>query len=158
MSEARGDRLPRVGRRRLEGGGGGCIVRMWESIKVEGSLFGWLTFCHAYSMSCEPCSFPNQRSLLGQQARHLSADELIRGRLAAVRVGTVGVANLPGPARGAIVIRPRLARRPKLCALGVEAVAVEVLSTTHGGFRGDCVRHEDGVVGSVDIGIDAKAE
>lgn len=68
------------------------------------------------------------------------------------------VANLPRPARGAVVVCERLAGGVELGLPGAEGVAVVVLGRADGGVGGNGVDHEDGVPWPVDVGVDAQAE
>lgn len=103
-------------------------------------------------------TLPHQATRLGQQTRNLSAHELVRDRLLAVRVKLGLVDHLPCTARSAVVVGLGLAAGAKLGLLGVEGVAVEVLGAANRSVAGDCVNHVDGVVCSVNHGVDAETE
>lgn len=109
-------------------------------------------------MSGKGGALPDQGALLGHEAGDLSADQLVADGLLAVGVELVGVGNLPGAGGGAVVVRHGLALGHELGALVIETVAVKVLGAADGGLAGDGVVDEDGVVGTVDVGVDAEAE
>lgn len=112
-------------------------------------------------MNCvasESRSLPYQTSLFGEQAGHFSADELIRHRLLAVRVDLVRVGHLPRTAGRSIVIALRRTHRLHLGLFGVERVAIWILRTAHLAITLHCIHLEDGVLGSVDVGVYPQAE
>lgn len=128
---------------------------------VEVSAFcnpGRLTLRHMDSMSSKSSPLPHQRSRLGQQARHFAAHKLVAGRLLAIRVESVRVADIPCPARRAVIVRYGFFRSGELGALGIESVAVWVLWASDWCIGGDSIIHEDRVFGTVHVGVNAKAE
>lgn len=117
-----------------------------------------LTLCNMHSMTRKTRALPHQRALLGQQAGNLAADQLIRDRLVRVRVGFVLVGNVPRTRRGAVVVGHGLDGVGVFSLLCVKGVAVIILGRA--GFAGALggVDLEDGVLGPVDVGVDAQTE
>lgn len=117
-----------------------------------------LTLCHMHRVARKARPLPHEPALLGQQTRHLAADELVARRPAAVWVQPAGVGNVPRPGRGPVIVRLGRRRRPELGLPGRKGVAVKVLLAPHGVLARHGVDGEDGVLGPVDVGIDAQAE
>lgn len=109
-------------------------------------------------MASKSSTLPHQRTLLGQQGRHLAADELVAHRLLAVRVQLVGVADLPGARGLGDVVGLALARGGQLGALAVKGVTIKVLLAADGSIAWDRIRDIHGVVGPVDVGVDAQTK
>ena len=109
-------------------------------------------------MSSEAGAVPYQSILLREERWHLAADELVADRLMAVGVDLVGVRHFPRAARAAVVVAHCLPRRRVFRLVRVECVAVFVLRAADfaGALLG--VDLEDGVEGSVDVGVDSHAE
>ena len=103
-------------------------------------------------------SLPHQASLFGQQRRNLAAHELVAHRLVTIRIDLVLIRNLPRPARAAVVVCHGLRRRRVSGPLRRKGVAVLVLRRSDGSGRGSSIDLEDGVVRSVDVGVDTHAE
>jgi hypothetical protein len=111
-----------------------------------------------HSVPREACTLPHQASRLGQQLWHLSAHELVACGLLAVRVDLALVRHVPRPACGAVVVCGRLLGVAELRLLCVERVAVLVLCASDLAVAARCVDHEHGVVGAVDVRVDAQTE
>lgn len=103
-------------------------------------------------------TLPHQRTLLGQQGRHLATDELVAHRLLAVRVQLVGVADLPGARGLGDVVGLGFARGGQLGALAVKGVTIKILLAADGSLSRDRIRDKHGVVGPVDVGVDAQTK
>lgn len=70
----------------------------------------------------------------------------------------VRVAYVPGSNCSAIVVCHRCSRGGELGALGIKRVAVLVPRTAYGLTRCYSINHEDGVLGAINIWINAEAE
>lgn len=109
-------------------------------------------------MTGESGTLPDQASLFWQQGWAFPANELVAHGLVAVFVDLVLIRHVPRSAAGPIVICHRFGRGGVFLLLGVEGVAVFVLFAAD--FAGSllCVNLEDGVLRTVDVGIDPQAE
>lgn len=116
------------------------------------------TFRNMNRMSRKPSPLPNQPSLLGQQSRHLPTHKLVTDRLPTVRIQLIRVRHLPRPATRAIIVRHRLRGRRILLLLGVERIPIFVLLAPDLSFPSHGIDLEDGVLRSVNVGVDTHAE
>ena len=106
----------------------------------------------------ESRSLPYQAAFLGQQGRHLSADQLVAYRLVAVGIDLVRVCNLPRPASAAVVVGHGLLRGSVLCPMRIKGVAVLVLGASHLSCSAPSIDLEYCVFWSVDVWVYSHAE
>lgn len=110
------------------------------------------------SMASKTCSLPDQSTFFDKQSRHLSADKLVTGWLVAVWIDLVLVRHIPGPTRDSIVIALGLLRSGEFRLLGIEGIAIFVLSAAYCARTHLSVNLEDGVVWSIDIRVESQTE
>lgn len=109
-------------------------------------------------VSGETSSAPNETTRSGHQGNRLARDKLVGDWLAAVRVQSVLVDNVPGTAGGAIVILDTLKDGAELGLLSVEGVTPLVLFTANGGWATSSISLDNGVLVAVQVRIDTQAE
>ena len=117
-----------------------------------------LTFSNMDRMSREPGSFPNQAAFLWQEGGDFPAHQFVADGLVAVRVDLVRVGDFPRPTRTPVVIGHGFRRGGELGLVRIERVAVFVLRAAHFARPSFGVDLEDGVLWTVDVGVDPKAE
>ena len=106
----------------------------------------------------EAGAFPDEAAFLGEEGGHLATDEFVTHGFLAVRVQFVLVRQVPRARGGAVIVGHGFQRSRVFGLLGVEGVAVEILDGAEFAGAGGGVDLEDGVVGSVDVGVHAQTE
>ena len=111
-----------------------------------------------HGVAGEAGALPDEAAGLGEEVWDFARDELVGGGFLRVGVYLGLVAHLPGAAGGAVVVCLGLLGGRELGFVRVEGVAVFVFGGANFAGAAGGVDHEDGVVGAVDVGVDAHAE
>lgn len=103
-------------------------------------------------------ALPNHAFRFGEEGRAVGVEDLVGHGLLGRGIEAARVDDVPGAARLGAVARGGLLGGAERRLLAVEAVAIHVLSGAQGGLRKHGVALQDGVVGAVDLGVDAQRE
>jgi len=114
-----------------------------------------VVFCDVHSVAGEACTFPYQGSWFRKKAWNFSADQLVAHWFVAVRVEFVGIYHVPCPRSSSIVIAERLFHSAVRSSLRIEGVSVRILFATDLACALCGVDLDDGIIWSVNIGVDS---
>lgn len=110
---------------------------------------------YVHSVTRESGTFPDERSFSREQFGHLPTHEFVGDGLVRVGVEDVGVCHFPRARGDAVVVGYGFADGFVLCFLCEKGVSVRVFGGADGAGAGHGVGLVDGVVGAVDVGVDA---
>lgn len=136
----------------------GVVICKQSELKSGTEQGSELTLCNVNSVSCEASALPHQTTLLRQQLWYFPTHELVRHGLLAIWVQLVLVAHFPCPASCAVVVCLRLLGCFKPGLLRVERVPILVLRAADLGRAAHGVNHKHGIVGTINIRINAQTE
>lgn len=111
-----------------------------------------------HGVAGETGALPDEAARFGEELGDFAGDELVGDGFLGVGVYLRLVAHFPGAACGSVVICFRLLWCLELRFQCVERVSVFVFCGADVAFAAGGVDHVDGVVGAVDVGVDAHAE
>ena len=129
-------------------------------MKTEGrkGKGGRRTLSNMHRMPRKPRPLPHQPPLLRQQLRHLPTNQLITRRLARIPIQDPLITHLPRPTHAPIVIAHTLQGRPEFRLVRIKRIPVLILLAADLPRTLTSIDLKDGVVGPVDVGVDAQAE
>ena len=116
------------------------------------------TFCNVHSVPGESCAAPYQATLSWKKRGYLPADQLVTDGLLAMRIQFISVGNLPRAAGCAIIVRHGFLGSGEFCLFRVECISMLILPASYLSCATSCIDLEDGIVWSIDIGIDAETK
>lgn len=114
--------------------------------------------CDVHGVTGKPGAFPHERTFFREQLGNLATDELVGNGFVGVGVEFVGVGHFPCARGDAVVVADGFVDGFVFGFVRVEGVSVGVFGRADGACALHGVGLEDGVVGAVDVGVNAQTE